>query len=95
MNKNIGIYWIRNEITNKRYIGGSTSVKETLINHKNLLKRGEHPNAPLQEEYNKCNLDDFEFKIISNCPDFLLKTMESSFIEFYKDRCYNIRKELY
>jgi group I intron endonuclease len=90
MNKEIGIYWIRNKITNKRYIGGSIELKKRIRAHKNLLKRGVHINYLLQEEFDKCNLEDFEFKVLLNCPERLLDTIERSFIEFYKDNCYNL-----
>jgi group I intron endonuclease len=90
MNKEIGIYWIRNKITNKRYIGATINLKSRLNQHKNELKRGVHGNHLLQEEFNKCSLEDFEFKVLVNCPQKLLDTMERSFIEFYKDKCYNL-----
>jgi group I intron endonuclease len=62
----IGIYIIRNKVTNKVYIGQSIDIKKRFREHKSYLKNSNHWNPNLQNICNKYGLDILEFKILEN-----------------------------
>lgn len=61
----VAIYEIKNIINNKRYIGGSTNVIRRFRQHKSFLKKGNHPNHLLQQDYNTYGGHVFEYNTIS------------------------------
>jgi group I intron endonuclease len=80
----IGIYQILNKLNNKRYIGSSKNVSRRLINHRALLKKGNHCNIHLQSAYNKDGLENLEFKLILECRLEDLLFYEESIIKGYQ-----------
>ena len=71
-----GIYSITNKINNKRYIGSSNNIYMRWYKHKNQLSKNEHPNAFLQNSYNKYGKDSFIYEIIELCEENKLMEME-------------------
>lgn len=72
----IGVYWIKNKITNKVYIGSASSTykfraKSGFLNrfrtHFYTLEENRHRNIILQNSWNKHGYLNFEFKILEFC----------------------------
>ena len=60
-----GIYKITNLISNKIYIGSTTtSFKRRFKEHLNALKRGNHPNSHMQRAFNLDGENSFIFEVI-------------------------------
>ena len=60
----IGIYSIKNIITNKYYIGSAAiSFEKRFIVHKSQLNNNKHPNNHLQDSWNKYGKNAFTFQI--------------------------------
>lgn len=66
-NRISGIYYIKNIINNKLYVGQSVDVYARLSRHKTDL-RGGRDSKHLQKSYNKYGEDNFEFMILMECP---------------------------
>lgn len=58
------VYLIKNQITNKLYIGSTIHLKKRITQHYNLLKINKHPNKKLQRTWNKYGENNFIFSII-------------------------------
>lgn len=91
-NNHTGIYKIVNLVNNKFYIGSCLKSKSRKQIHFRKLNNGIHPNAHLQNSWNKYGKENFIFEIIEIIED------KSKLIEreqFYIDNLkpeYNIRK---
>lgn len=60
-----GVYRIRNTITGREYIGGtSRPIRTRWRQHKNNLKCNRHMNRLLQQDWNTYGADAFEFSVI-------------------------------
>lgn len=80
-----GVYSIRNIINGKIYIGSTIrTFKERWALHKKLLKNNKHPNAHLQNSYNKYKKDSFDFQIIEITTPEKARIRESFYIKKYK-----------
>ena len=65
LNMKTGVYFIKNEVNNKLYIGSTkASFKSRFQEHKKLLKKGNHHSIKLQRAWNKYGKDSFSFNII-------------------------------
>lgn len=73
--KDTGVYFIRNKLSKKVYVGSSAvSLKERWVIHRWHLRNGKHPNRHLQSAWNKYGSDTFEFLIKELCtPEQCLK----------------------
>lgn len=74
--KKMGIYAIKNTITNDMYIGHSTDIKARWSYHKCVLQKNKHKNYNLQRDYNKYGADCFEYIIIQECEKEQLLQLE-------------------
>lgn len=84
MNKKFcGIYYIKNLVNEKIYIGKSIDVISRLKGHYSILKKGEHSNLYLQRAFNKYGESFFEFGIIEVCERERLSELEIFYIEKY------------
>ena len=89
-----GIYIIKNNISNKVYIGQSVDVNRRISAHKSLLKRNKHENDYLQKSFNKDGAENFEFKLIELCDKSELDYKERYWIKYYdsmnREKGYNM-----
>ncbi len=60
----IGVYMIRNLVNGKRYFGSSLNCQSRLNGHRGALRRGNHTNIALLQEWNAFGKDAFEFAVI-------------------------------
>lgn len=72
-----GIYFIKNLVNGKYYIGISNNLKNRKSKHFSTLKRNIHKNKHLQASYNRYGKENFVFEI-------LLKTDSMSMLELEK-----------
>lgn len=87
---NTGIYKIHNKVTSDFYIGSATSFYNRKAVHLSLLRRNIHDNSHLQRAWNKYGEENFEFILISKCPQEYLLKLEQWFVDSLKPS-YNIR----
>lgn len=59
-----GVYQIRCISNNKIYIGSSIDIRDRCGQHRNSLRRGDHPNTHLQAAWNRYGEDSFEFTVM-------------------------------
>lgn len=80
-----GIYSIIHNESGRTYIGSSKHIKKRLSTHKTDLKYNRHPNAALQNYYNKYGLSSFTFEIVSLIEDIsTLIDKENEYIIEYR-----------
>ena len=77
------IYIIKNNITDKVYIGKTTCFITRQKEHLRKLKAGKHVNKHLQFSYSKYGKDTFIFDILEECDDTILDNREKYWITFY------------
>jgi len=75
----------------KIYIGSTSDFKERLKIHFQRLKKGNHPNSNLQEDFNKFDEYTFNSYIIELCDNYLER--EQWYINFFKPD-YNVNKDI-
>lgn len=94
---NSGIYIIENLINHKMYIGSSCNIIKRFRDHKSMLRRNEHHTSYLQHAFNKYGEENFDFRILIDCPVKQLLFWEKKMFETY--RCcerefgYNLRPD--
>lgn len=90
----VGIYKITNLKNGKVYIGQSVSVEARLNSHRRELRKNNHVNVWLQDDYNIYGEDSFNFELIYGCRSVYLNQAEKYYIEKYnstdRDFGYNI-----
>jgi group I intron endonuclease len=64
-----GVYFIKNKVTNKCYVGSSINIYRRWTTHRRELARGKHHSAYLQNSYNKYGKDAFEFLLAESSFD--------------------------
>lgn len=84
-----GIYWIRNKLNNKIYIGSTKNFRMRKNLHFSRLSREIHENNHLQSAYNKYGKYIFEFEILIICDPNMLLFYEQQFLDQLKPE-YNI-----
>lgn len=77
-----GVYFIRNRLTNKSYVGSSINIYRRWNTHKRELKAGLHHSVLLQRSYDKHGEDAFEFCLAESaeCPK-ALQRLEAKWIQ--------------
>lgn len=89
-----GIYYIKNKINEKIYIGSSKNIYNRKSQHYSELRGNYHENIFLQRSWNKYGEENFEFGILEEVEDIdELYTREQFYIDKYYDKgnmCYNI-----
>lgn len=78
-----GIYYIKNNINNKYYIGQSVNIKKRKQQHLAELRHNNHRNIYLQNAFNKYGEDAFEFKLIKVCKPKYLNRFEKMYVKIY------------
>ncbi len=91
----MGIYEIYNIKTGKRYIGSSKNIEQRWSSHMSGLRRGDHHNYYLQQDYRRYGEDSFVFSIIKEVPkEELLFEYEDIYIKKFKfHKLYNSLKK--
>lgn len=87
----VGIYKIKNIVTNKEYLGSSKEIEVRFKRHLRDLKNGKHHNTHLQRSWDKYGEDNFKFQIIEECEIDDLLNMEQHYLDMNIDG-YNIGK---
>lgn len=90
-----GIYKIVNTVTGQCYVGQSQRVKKRIREHFRLLRNSKHPNAHLQNAFNKYGPSSFYGSIEIECKDLQeLDQLEEAFLKndawFEEKTVYNI-----
>lgn len=92
----IGIYGIRNKITNKIYVGQTVDIDMRHKEHYQYLRSGTHANQHLQNAWNKYGEKSFEFIVLEECILCNLTSREQWWIDYYggidSKNTYNIRE---
>lgn len=86
-----GIYFIKNLVNNKIYIGQSKNVYRRAIYHRHELNNNKHSNSHLQHSYNKYKQENFIFGVLEYCDISLLTEKEKYYISIQKYEIYNVR----
>jgi group I intron endonuclease len=89
--KKTGIYFIKNTITKKYYIGSSINIQKRFWQYDFLLRNKKCHSPKLQNSYNKYGKDNFEFGLIEECIKDDLKDKEAEWIKHFNsvDNGYN------
>lgn len=82
--KEIGIYSVRNKITNLIYVGLSTNIGHRFVSHKRQLISGKHKNKHMQSSCDKHGIDNFIFEIIEVCDATILCEREKFWIKYHR-----------
>jgi len=95
-----GIYKILNTLNGRIYIGSAKEFKSRWKSHARHLKSGKHSNKYLQNDFNKCGAEAFEFHILelTEGTQEERKLREQVYIDQYHDKqeqCYNHRKDAF
>ena len=89
-----GIYYIKNLVNSKIYIGQTYNLTKRLSIHKCKLKEGKHENSYLQRSVKKYGITNFEFKILEYVEINKLDEREIYWINYYestsRSKGYNI-----
>lgn len=91
----IGVYYIKNKINNKIYIGSSKDIYTRKSQHYSELRGNYHTNIILQRSWNKYGEDSFEFGILEETTIENRFEIEQKYINKYYDggvNCYNLNK---
>lgn len=88
-----GIYMITNYVSNKRYIGSSINVGQRLWTHRSELRHNSHPNAHLQNAWNKYGEENFNYTILEKCTPENRFEREQYYVDALKPE-YNICVEV-
>jgi len=91
-----GVYKIINTSNNRIYIGSAKTFKTRHQGHLTSLRKGTHHNKYLQNDFNKCGEDAFEFHVIEIIDGEQAERLliEQKHIDKYydsQDRCYNFK----
>lgn len=84
MTKIIGVYLIRNVVTQQVYVGSSVDVKKRIRAHRVELNKNKHKNPFLQKDWNETDRSLFDFSIQEVCEESILRERESYWIKHYE-----------
>lgn len=62
-----GIYWIRNRINGKFYVGSSKDIEKRFQQHRSHLNKGVHANRHLQGAWKQYGETAFNFEVLEEC----------------------------
>jgi hypothetical protein len=61
----MGVFLVKNKVTDKVFIEGSTNIKAKWNRHQTELRFNSHRNKALQNDWNEYTSDNFAFEIVS------------------------------
>lgn len=79
-----GVYIIKNDATDKVYIGSSNNIYDRIKTHFSQLRLNKHFNDHLQFSYNKYGESVFSFKILAILENSELLIVEQRLLDFYQ-----------
>ena len=79
------IYKITCLINNWVYVGVTVNMYQRKHTHKSALKKGNHGNKQLQNDYNKYGENSFVFEIVEECADEIRIDRETFWINSLKE----------
>lgn len=80
-----GVYSIRNKVNGKRYVGSAAvSIRERLVNHRSMLRRGRHYSIHLQRAWSKYGERQFEFTVLERCLPNDCVLREQVWLDFFR-----------
>jgi group I intron endonuclease len=90
-----GVYYIKNTLTQKGYIGSSKNINRRKSEHFRELRKNTHKNRHLQSAFNKYGESVFEFSVVVICPEEYIFKLEQWFLSNSNYNFeYNICKEV-
>lgn len=95
--KKSGIYKITNSANERIYIGSGLVLKKRFQGHLRALLKGNHPNAFLQSDFNKCGVEAFVFDVVEIVEQNQLRYREQKWIDRFYDKqiqCYNLKPKV-
>jgi group I intron endonuclease len=89
-----GIYFIKNLVNQKIYIGLSTNIEARFLFHRRRLLSNTHKNEHFQSAFIQYGVDSFEFGILEECTEEQLSNKEKFWIAKYQsyDRSFGYNK---
>lgn len=93
-----GVYAIRNNISDKVYIGSSKTVKARFVGHMKTLLLGEHHSKHLQNFFDKHPYIIFRVELLEKCLPEERKDREQHYLDTlqpFGEKGFNIRKSVY
>lgn len=91
-----GVYAIRHRPTGRCYVGSSAYLTHRLIQHRGQLRRGVHPNAELQTDWNTGGPDAFDAHVIVEIRGWAaLGFVETQCLHLLAPNVYNRRLDAY
>lgn len=96
--KKSGVYKIINTTNGRMYVGSAKEFKARFKSHLKSLHKGTHHNKFLQNDFNKCGEDAFEFYVIEVVEgDQVARLLvEQKYVDQYHDKqdsCYNFKQQ--
>ncbi len=90
----IGVYAVRNIVTNRSYVGSSIDVKRRLVHHKSAIKTGNFLHYQgYAEDAKKFGLDAFEFRVLAETESIeKAQEIEEAFLDLFIGDLYNVTK---
>ena len=76
-----GVYFIKNKVTEKCYVGSSIDIYRRWARHKDELIKNKHHSQKLQNSWNKHGSDNFEFVWIQQGCQSVLSKLEQKWID--------------
>ena len=77
-----GIYGIRNNVNEKRYIGSSVNIAKRFYRHRKDLRQGKHHSRYLQRAWDKYGEGSFTFYVEEFCEPDLCLILEDLYLSF-------------
>lgn len=88
------IFKIINKVNNKSFICSSINDNRTAKIYMRLLKKGEHSNENLQNDFNKYGESNFEIAVLEENVKFKdVESIKNKYFKLYEDNLYNIYKD--
>lgn len=86
-----GIYYIQSKVTNRIYIGCSKNIGSRISKHFSQLKKGNHPNYKLLEDYNTYGINSFDFGVFELTDENLLDKEKEYQLKYDRSLLYNLQ----
>lgn len=95
-----GVYCIINKVNGRLYIGSTAARRgfdKRWADHRDSLKKGNHPNQYLQSSWNRHGEQSFKFQVLCRCPPKFCIGVEQRYLDIFqtykRDLGYNIRSK--